>query len=472
MGKIEDYFYEQKCEKILPERVLQFGEGNFLRAFVDYFIDLLNGQDVFNGSIVVVQPIEHGLIDELNSQKGLYTVLLRGLENGKPVTEKRVVTSISRGIDPYRDYREFIELAGNADLRYIISNTTEAGIAFVESDKFDDEPQSSFPGKVTRLLYERYEKLGKGSADAKGFIFIPCELIDNSGDELKKAVLKYAEHWNLSKGFIDWVHSDNYFANTLVDRIVTGYPKDEAVSLFEEFEYEDNLLVTAENFNFFAIEAGGKWAEQLKRDMPFWQAGVNAIVTEDVTPYKQRKVRILNGAHTMSVLAAFLAGHETVGEMMSDPLFVKYLRQGIFNEIIPTLDFEMDNLKNFADSVFDRFANPHIKHYLLSIALNSVSKFRARVLPSILEYYKRKGRLPECLTLSFAALVKFYKSDDAKDDQEILDFMKAATVTEICARVDYWGFDLNELGLGKKVSELLEDIEDRGIEVVIKNEIF
>ena len=452
----------------LTEKVLQFGEGNFLRAFADYFIDMLNEKGHFNGSIVVVQPIEEGLIDTLNSQQGRYTVLLRGLENGKPTVNKRVISSISRGINPYKNFDEFLKCAENPNLRFIISNTTEAGIRFSETDKLTDRPPSGFPGKVTAFLFERYQLFG-GDVN-RGFIFIPCELIDNSGDRLKETVLQYARHWGLPDGFVRWVTDANYFTNTLVDRIVTGYPEDEADKLNLELGYTDKLLTTAELFHFFAIEAKGRAAKELSESLPFHKIGLNVRIVDDVSPYKTRKVRILNGAHTMSVLAALICGKETVSEMINDPLFARLLEKGIYEEIIPVLDLDESDLKSFADSVFDRFANPYIKHNLTSIALNSVSKFTARVLPTILDYHKKNGCLPEILTLSFAALILFYKKGLGTDDNEILAFFEnQPTLEEICARMDYWGTNLNDLpGFREKVLGYLENFNANGMEEVIK----
>ncbi|MCL2399387.1 MAG: tagaturonate reductase [Defluviitaleaceae bacterium] len=460
----------------MEERVLQFGEGNFLRAFIDSFIDMLNEKGLFNGSIVVVQPIEKGLIDALNAQDGCYTVLLRGLENQVPTIKKRIVKSISRGINPYTDFDSYLENAKNPNLRYIISNTTEAGITFLNTDKLDDKPPTGFPGKVTVLLYERYKHFNADSS--KGFIFIPCELIDNNGAKLKETVLLYAEKWGLPKEFIEWIHTANHFTSTLVDRIVTGYPRDEAETLSKELGYKDNLIVTAEIFQFLAIEAEKEVSAEISENLPFHKANLDVVLTEDVTPYKQRKVRILNGAHTMSVLLAYLYGKETVKEMMDDEYFVDYLKKGIYEEIIPTLDLNKEDLESFADSVFDRFANPYIKHYLLDISLNSVSKYKTRVLPSILEYHKRTGNLPEKLTMSFAALIAFYKGGSHKvaDDEEIVTFFKEQwekygmsqmdqLVQNICARKDYWGQDLNELpGFSQKIAEYLKKILERRAE--------
>ena len=461
------------------EKVLQFGEGNFLRAFVDYFIDVLNERKLFNGSVVVVQPIKDGMVDAINAQDGLYTVLLRGLENQVATVKKRIITSISRGINPYVDFEKYLELAKSPSLRFVVSNTTEAGIVFLETDKLTDRPPIGFPAKATVLLYERYKHFNGDKS--KGFVFIPCELVDYSGRKLKETILMCAQKWELPEGFVRWIHEANHFTNTLVDRIVTGYP-DEWEAIADELGYEDKLLVAAEIFHFFALEADREVARILSEEMPFDKVGINVVVSDDVTPYKLRKVRILNGAHTMSVLVAFLSGKETVREMMDDSLMVKYLNKGIFQEIIPTLDLEGDDLNSFALSVLDRFANPYIKHYLISIALNSVSKYKARVLPSLLEYYKRNGCLPEILTLSFAALVVFYRGDGYKvsDDEEIVKFFKEQwgkcdtkqLAEVICARKDYWGLDLNELpGFAEKVTFFLEEISSKGIKKVVEKAV-
>lgn len=417
--------------KEMPTKVLQFGEGNFLRAFVDYMIDELNSNDLFNGSITVVQPIPQGMVANLKEQDCLYTMLLRGLENGKEVKEKKIVTSIRNAVNPYTDYEEYLSNAYNPDLRFIVSNTTESGIVYNPNDKLEDTPQVSFPGKVTAFLYNRYKHFNGDST--KGLIFLPCELIDNNGTELRRIVLQICKDWNLPSEFITWVEECNYFTNTLVDRIVTGFPRDEFDELTQENGYVDNLINTAEIFHFWVIEGN----PELEQEMPFDKIGLDVVWTKDATPYKKRKVRILNGAHTCSVLAAYLAGKDTVKEMVDDELFAEYLNVAIHNEIIPTLDLDYDNLKTFADAVSDRFGNPYIKHYLLSISLNSVSKFKARVMPSITGYYDLKQELPKVLTFSLASLIAFYRgklvdgkmtgkrgdeSYDINDDADVLQF--------------------------------------------------
>ena len=466
----------------MPEKVLQFGEGNFLRAFVDYMIDETNSNDMFGGSIVAVQPIEQGLIGMLNEQDGLYTVILRGLENGEKVVVKKVVTSISRGINPYQNFEDYKDCMKNPELRFIVSNTTESGITYNAPDKITDTPPTSFPAKITALLHERY-KIFNGDL-TKGFIFIPCELIDNNGSALKEIVIQYSKEWGLEEGFLNWIEKANYFTNTLVDRIVTGYPRDEVEMLTQELGYKDNLINTAEIFHFFVIEG----PKELSEELPFHKIGLNVVWTDDATPYKARKVRILNGGHTMSVLAAYMSGKDTVGEMMEDENFVEFLKLGIFEEIIPTLDLEYEDLKSFADAVFDRFANPFIKHYLLSISLNSVSKYKTRVLPSILEYNKRKGKLPKVLTMSFAALIAFYKGGEIKDgalmgkrngeefkimdDASTLEFFKdgwakcdnslegiTELVKNVCKKEDFWEMDLNDVeGFADSVITILHNI--------------
>jgi len=476
----------------LPVKVLQFGEGNFLRAFVDFMIDELNEKGLFAGKVAVVQPIAQGMADMINAQDGLYTVVLRGYENKREVIRKRIVTCIDTCVNPYTDFDSYIAAATNPDLRFIVSNTTEAGIAYREGETLDDKPQASFPGKVCALLYRRFRHFA-GDA-GKGLVFIPCELIDNNGAILKETVLRCAKEWKLEQTFIDWIENANYFTNTLVDRIVTGYPRDEINELWEDLGYEDNLLVTAEIFHFFAIEAPEAAMKAISEELPFHKAGLNVIWTADATPYKQRKVRILNGAHTMSVLAAHLSGKDTVGEMMSDDVFVQYLRQGIFDEIIPTLDLEREDLTSFAEAVFDRFANPYIRHYLLSIALNSVSKYKVRVLPSILEYHKRKGELPKLLPLSMAALIAFYRGTEIvdgaligkrngaeyriADDMDVLEFFRDVwagnlasgdLVKKVLGKVEFWGEDLNALpGFHGAVSKCLEGINRNGVKATMR----
>lgn len=420
----------QERDDGMKETIIQFGEGGFLRSFADVFVHKMNEQGLYDGKVVVVQPIAKGLIPVVNEQKGVYHQFLRGIENGEVVNECIKVTSISRGVDPYTDYAEYLKLAHNPDMRVIISNTTEAGIEYLGTESFDDAPPKSFPAKLTRLLYERFD------AGLAGFVILSCELIDNNGKELLDCVLKYAKLWNLSEEFVQWLQEENHFCNTLVDRICTGYPKDEAEALTAFLGEEDKLMNTAEIFHLWVIEG------DFEKEFPLQAAGINVIWTPDVKPYKKRKVRILNGAHTSMVLAARLYGLSTVKECLDDVTVRAFLDKTLSEEIIPTLGSTGEDI-TFGKAVLDRFANPFVKHQLLSIALNSVSKFKARVLPTLLEYYEERGTLPKCMTFSLAALIAFYRTDEANDGEEIMSFMKTATVADILKKEQYWGRDLS-----------------------------
>ncbi len=392
-----------------PERVLQFGEGNFLRAFVDWMINGMNKDGKFNGSVVVVQPIPQGLVDMLNEQDGLYTLILRGIQNGEVIDQREVMTAVSRGINPYTQWQQYLETAKNPDMRFIVSNSTEAGIAFVEEAQPVSDCPTSFPAKLTAWLYARCQHFN-GAKD-KGMIILPCELIDRNGDKLYNCVLKYAELWNLENDFTTWLNDSCAFMVTLVDRIVTGYPRDEAASLCAELGYQDNLLDTGEIFHLWVIEGPG----YVKDELPLNECGFNVVWTDNLEPYRTRKVRILNGAHTMTVPAAYLAGVETVRESVEDELISDFMKKGIFTEIIPTLDLPEDEKAQFAADVLERFRNPFIRHLLLSIALNSVSKYAVRVLPSLLEYQKRTGEIPPALSFGLAALFCLYQGTEIEN---------------------------------------------------------
>ena len=411
-----------------PERIIQFGEGGFLRGFVDWMIHKINASSGFNGSVVVVQPIEKGLCDTLSDQNCVYTHLCRGTEG----VESDVIDVISRCVKPYENFNAYLALAENPDFRFIVSNTTESGIVFSADDKITDAPPRSFPAKLTLLLKRRYE-LGLG-----GFIFLPCELIDRNGDNLKACVLKYAELWGLDDGFAAWIESENVFTNTLVDRINTGYPKGEELNL----GYEDKMVNTSELFHLWVIET----EYELERELPFSSADLNVIITRDkLEMYRTRKVRILNGAHTSLVPYALLSGFDTVKSCIDDEGMREHVRRCVFDEIIPTLDLPRDELEGYASSVIERFGNPYIKHYLSSIALNSVSKFKVRVLPSILEYINRYGKTPKTLVFSLAKLIEFYKKGEPNDAPEIIEFIKTHSVREILANADLFGRDISFL---------------------------
>ena len=427
------------------ERVIQFGEGGFLRGFVDYFLYKLNEKEVWEGKVVGVQPIEKGMCELLSSQNCEYNLYLRGIENGETVNERTHIDVISRCVNPYTEFDVYMELAANADMRFIICNTTEAGIEYLGTEKLTDRPAKSYPAKLTQLLYKRYE-LG-----LPGFILIPCELIDNNAGFLKEYVLKYAKLWQLPEGFTKWINEECDFCNSLVDRIVTGYPRDEAEELWKEIGYQDNCLDTAEIFHLWVIEG------HHEDELPFNKAGYNIVWTDDVKPYKKRKVRILNGGHTSMVLGAYLYGLTTVGECLKDETVSAFLKKCIFDEIVPTLGNTETDI-NFGKAVLERFSNPFIKHQLLSIALNSVSKFQVRVPPTILEYKEKYGAYPPALTFSMAALIAFYRTDNANDGEEIMKFMKDASVADIMARTDYWGGDITDMtGVVENYYDLIQE---------------
>ncbi len=464
-----------------PVKVLQFGEGNFLRAFVDYMIDIANEQGKFNGDIVLVKPIEFGNLDRFHEQECQYTVQLRGIVDGEAKRINRVVTSVADAVDAYGEYEKYAAYAKLDTLRYIVSNTTEAGIVYDETDRIEFNPPKTYPGKLTKFLYERYKHFN-GAAD-KGLVMLPVELIDDNGIHLKECVLKFAKLWNLEDGFVTWLNDACVFTSTLVDRIVTGYPRDEAEELCKEFGYQDNLIVTGEPFALWVIES----AKDISKEFPLPDAGLPVIFTDNQKPYKQRKVRILNGAHTSFVLASYLCGNDIVLESMNDELILKYIKATIFDEVIPTLTLPKQDLVDFAEAVLTRFNNPYVKHAHLSISLNSVSKWRARCMPSFLEYIEKEGKLPAHLTFSLAALMAFYTGTEIRDkalighrdgqeynimdDADVLEFFAANSSKEpaeyahaVLSNENFWGQDLTKLaGVEEAVTNYISDIRSMGM---------
>ena len=380
----------------MKETILQFGTGNFLRGFADSFVDSLQKQGLYDGKIVIVSPTDSETVEKINAQNGKYHLILRGIDNGKEVCEQTEINAVSRAVNPYRDFASFLSLAENPDLRFIISNTTEAGISFDETCQATDKPAASFPGKLTQFLYRRYQN------GLPGFVIFACELIDHNGNELKRCVLKYAEKWNLETDFIRWIEAENTFCNTLVDRIVTGFPKEEAEEIFAEIGCRDALLDTAEPYHLWVIEGS------FEKELPLQKGGFHVIWTDDVSPYKKMKVRILNGSHTSLVFPSLLCGVKSVGESLKDSLLNDYLHTCLFDYILPTLG-ETEENRQFASAVLERFANPYIRHLWKSISLNSVSKFTARVLPTITDYQEKNKSLPKPLVFSLACLIKYYK---------------------------------------------------------------
>ena len=489
-----------------PERVLQFGEGRFLRAFCDWMINAMNARGLFNGSVVVVQPLPHGQVETLAAQDGLYTVILRGMDGGRLVESREIITAVSRAIDPYTHWQAYLECADNPDLRFVISNTTEAGIAYVEQPPPDAACPASFPAKLVALLHRRFLRFN--AAAERGMIILPCELSDRNGDALRQCVLRHARDWRLGDAFIRWIEQHNAFLNTLVDRIVTGYPHAEAESFARELGYDDRLLDAAEIFHLWVIEGEhdgsplrvieGEFerrdapvgrlrratgtslpphlTQQIEGDrrfsaeLPFAEAGLNVVWTDDLEPYRTRKVRVLNGAHTALAAAGFLAGKATTREGVDDPILGEYVRRAVFDEILSGIDLPRTETADYARAVIERFRNPCINHLLLDIAENSTSKFRVRVLPSLRAYAERTGTPPPVLTFSLAALIAFYRGTmpdgnelhcrqdgltyRVRDDRGTLAFFAEcwesfaadpqpdALARRVLARTELWGGDL------------------------------
>ena len=487
---LEGTGYNGYILKDAPVKVMQFGEGNFLRAFVDYFYDIANEKAGYNGKVKLVQPISNfpQMADWINEQEGLYTLYLRGSEKGQKVDAKRVISCVSDCVCPYIDgkWDEVLELARAADLETIVSNTTEAGIAYTQGDsQFDQVPPNSFPAKLTRVLFERY-KAFNGAAD-KGLAILSCELIDNNGKELQKCCNNYAKDWNLEPAFIDWMNNANTFCSTLVDRIVPGRIRDpkELAAMEEANGYHDAALDVGEVFGVWVIEGPA----ELEDKLPFKKAGLNVMVVPDVTPYKKRKVRLLNGAHTGFVPGSYLSGENIVRDCMNNPVISGFMNKMLSDEIIPTVPLPKEELDEFAASIKDRFNNPFVDHQLLDISLNSTSKWRARNLPSLKGYVEKYGKLPACLTTSLAAYIAFYSDDivrreenalicrrpagneyPVRDDAWVMDFYwdhRADNVHELVTSVlqntQMWGEDLTKIaGLAAKTEENLTAIRENG----------
>lgn len=472
-----------------PVKVVQFGEGNFLRGFVDHMIDIANEQGKFNGSIVLVKPRQRqGDTDPLaqfHKQDCQYTVSLRGRVSGEPKIINRIVTSVADAVDSYQEYDKFMELAAIDSLRFVVSNTTEAGIVFDETDRFELNPPNSFPGKLTKFLYHRFEVFH--GAPEKGLIMLPAELIDDNGTALKNCVLKFIELWSLGEEFRQWIENSCIFTSTLVDRIVTGYPKASEEEEWEKLGYIDRLLVTGEPFGLWVIES----EQDISKELPLPEAGLPVLYTDNQKPYKQRKVRILNGAHTSFVLASYLMGHEIVRESMNDEDVRNFMLGTLHEEVIPTLSLPKKELEEFADEVVARFNNPYVDHALLAISLNSVSKWRARCLPSFLSYFEKTGSLPTRLTFSLAALMAFYTGTELRgkalighrdgqeyqilDDSNVLEFFRDNSskasyefAEAFLGREDFFGQDLNRIPeLTKTVAENLEQIRTKGMRTAL-----
>ena len=463
---------------LYPERIIQFGEGNFLRAFVDWIVYNMNKKVGFNSGVVVVQPIANGMVDTLNAQDGLYNLNLQGIDKGQKVDSIQLIDTITRGLNPYTQFDEFMKLAENPDMRFVISNTTEAGIAFDPACKLDDKPCSSYPGKLTQLLYHRF-KTFKGDA-SKGFIILPCELIFHNGTELKKCIEQYIDLWKLGAEFKAWFETACGVYCTLVDRIVPGYPKDNIDEILDRIGYEDKLVVKGEIFHLWVIEA----PQSVAKEFPADKAGLNVLFVPSEKPYHDRKVTLLNGPHTVLSPVAYLSGLDTVREACEDAVVGKFVRKVMYGELMETLDLPKPELEAFADSVMERFLNPFVKHFVTSIMLNSFPKYKTRDLPGLKIYLERKGELPSGLVLGLAGIATYYKGgkrgDDPitpNDDPKILELLKNLWATGDTAQVakgvldaDFiWGEDLNAIpGLTAKLTGYLNDIQAKGMLETVK----
>lgn len=466
--------------KTYTEKVIQFGEGNFLRAFIEWIIWNTNKKTDFNASVVVVQPIEKGMVDMLNQQDGLYHLNLQGLDEGKPVDSIDLIDVISRGINPYRDFADYIKLAEQPEIRFVISNTTEAGIAFDPACKFSDAPASSYPGKLVQLLHHRYEFF-KGDP-SKGLIIFPCELIFENGKHLKECIREYIKLWKLGDDFSKWFEGSCGVYSTLVDRIVPGYPRDTAAQLCERIGYQDNLLDKAEIFHLWVIEAPAEVAKEFPAD----KAGLHVLFVPSEAPYHERKVTLLNGPHTVLSPVGYLSGLNTVKECCEDPVVGKFVHKVMFEELMQTLNLPMEELQKFASDVMDRFRNPYVKHFVTSIMLNSFPKFKTRDLPGLKTYLERKGVLPEGIVFGLAAIATYYKGGKRgedeivpNDDPAIMQLLKDLWATGdvrkvaeglLAAKDLIWGEDLNLIpGLADKLTADLTAIQKDGMKSAVES---
>ncbi len=463
-----------------PIKIMQFGEGNFLRAFVDWIIQNLNDNGAIRSSVAVVQPMPAGRVAELAAQDGLYTVRLEGIDNGEKVKKSQIIDVLDDYINPFADYERFLSYGESEDLQVVISNTTEAGISFDPSDTDFTQCPKSFPGKLLALLKRRYDAFNGDMS--KGLAIIPCELIDNNGDELYKCLTQLAEHIGMDGNFINWMQKANHFTSTLVDRIVPGYPRNEIEAIREECGYIDNNVVKGEIFHLWVL----KKEEFVQKVFPADSTGLNVIFADDIKPYKQRKVKILNGSHTAMVPVAYLCGIDTVGEAVNDPTIGKFVRDFVFDEVNPTIDLPKDQMTAFATSVIERYQNPYIRHELMSIALNSTTKFRTRLLPTLEDYVRLTGKLPLHLVFAFAALCLFHKGRRGsetialKDDPALLEHWKKMWeecgtdykkfAREVLAWKEAWETDMNDIhpALAERVAGYLKEMEEKGMRAAVE----
>lgn len=468
---------------VRPIKVVQFGEGNFLRAFVDWMLQELNNVGLFNGDVAVVQPLEFGRVKELEKQNGLYTLIQEGVQNNEFISKSQIIDCLRTFVNPYESYEDYLKLAEIDTLELLISNTTESGIVLDESDSIESTPPKTFPGKVLAFLYHRYQTFNGDMT--KGLYIVPCELIDHNGDELYRCVKALAEIHHLDEGFMNWLEEANTFTNTLVDRIVPGYPATRIEEFRNELGYIDNNLVLGEVFHLWVIEDRGGISELLKGS----EAGLNILFAKDIKPYKIRKVRILNGLHTLMVPVAYLSGIDTVGETMADETLLTYINQTVNEEMVPATEkyLTTEELHQFAKEVYDRFNNPRVRHELMSIALNSSAKFKSRLLPTALDYVDKFGQFPKDIAFSLASSLVFYRglrgeeTISLQDDPNLLAYYRElwskyeagemsleALVSAFLGMKDHWGLDLNEIPhLTTKMVSMTSNILTNGMKKAV-----
>lgn len=466
-----------------PTKAIQFGGGNFLRGFIDWQVHKLNQQADLNVGVTIVRQSNSNSTPILNTQDGLYTSVVRGLnEQGEAVEQLELIDCVNEEISAFTDFDKYMGLAADQNIEFIFSNTTEAGIEFVDTDNLTDAPASAFPAKLTQWLYKRFQTFS-GAKD-KGLIVIPCELIDYNGEKLKEVVLKYCELWQLEQSFVDWLNASNYFCSTLVDRIVTGFPHDEAETIQTKLGYEDKCLVASEYYHLLAIQTPNNLEKsQLEQVLGLDKADLNILLVDDISPYKKRKVAILNGAHTAMVPLAYMAGLNSVGETMNDALFGKYVNQVLIKEIIPTLDLPADELGQFADDVLKRFQNPYIHHLLISISLNSMAKWQARILPQLLKSIEQTGQVPTLISYALAAQILMYRGIRGDEQIELSDSDKwlslfnaswgkfaagestlKQVVSDVLSADWHWQQDLTQVsGLLSAVADALSQMLEQGV---------
>lgn len=406
-----------------PERIIQFGEGNFLRAFVDWIVWQMDRRTDFDASVVIVQPIAHGMTEQLEAQNCLYHVNLQGLVDGQPVNSLELIDSVSRTVNPYADHTAFLALAEQPDIRFVVSNTTEAGIAFDPTCRLSDAPPASYPAKLTQLLYHRFRAFG-GDAQ-RGLIILPCELIFQNGHHLADCIRSYIDLWQDemdtdSEPFRQWFEQACYVCTTLVDRIVPGFPRRDIDAIQQRAGFADQMVVQAEAFHLWVIEAAPNLPlEQLAREFPADKAGLHVVFTRDESPYHERKVTLLNGPHTILSPVAFLAGLNIVRDACQHETIGPFVRRVMYEELLPTLNLPEDELRRFADDVMERFCNPFVDHQLTSIMLNSLPKFQTRDLPGLKTYIERRGCLPQGIVLGLAAICIYYRGGQRADGTAI-----------------------------------------------------